>query len=64
MTSHKSERARKVRRLTEAERQAIRLQYESGVRQVDLAATFGVNQSTISRLLASEWVRGQRKEAA
>jgi len=55
---------RTTRRLTEAERDAIRLAYGAGHRQVDLALAFGVNQSTISRLLASEWRRGHRKEAA
>ena len=50
-------KALKVRRLTPAEKLAIRLQYEAGMRQVDIAEAFGVTQSTISRVLT-------RKEAA
>jgi IS30 family transposase len=45
---------RKVRRLTKAEKAAIRLQYEAGARQVDLAEAFGVYQSTISRVVRRE----------
>lgn len=52
-----AQKPRKYRKLTAAEKVAIRFQYAAGARQVDLAETFGVDQSTISRVLT-------KKEAA
>lgn len=50
---------RKYHKLTDFERNAIRLQYEAGARQVDLAEAFNVNQATISRT-----IRSGKEEAA